>query len=172
MAQNNDEVVATIENANIGWLNFQGKGTPMNAPGDRNFTIFLQPEVAEQMARDNWFIKLTKEREFDGEIVGNDPYLQVSVKYRARDGREVKPPRIVMIGETSGKRTELDEETVGLLDSVDIAQVDCTIRQYNWEMPGGKSGIKAYLKTMYVTIKEDYLDLKYSGVDLSGKGDD
>ncbi len=47
-----------------------------------------------------------------------------------------------------------------VLDWVDIAKVDLTIRPYHWGF-GGKSGIKAYLQTLYITIHEDPLDQKY-----------
>jgi hypothetical protein len=76
------------------------------------------------------------------------------------------PPRIVLI--TSRGKTNLDESMVSLLDWADIENVDMIVRPYNWDV-NGKTGIKAYVKSLYVTIREDELELKYLDVPDSGQ---
>jgi hypothetical protein len=62
---------------------------------------------------------------------------------------------------TSRGRTNLGEDAVEMLDWADILNVDLIVRPYEWNV-NGKTGIKAYLQSIYVTIQEDALEQKYS----------
>lgn len=142
----------TVENAKIIWPNFSGLEGQFNAKGDRNFTIVLEPTDAQQMAEHGWNVKFRDPRD-----EGDDPQatLQVSVNFKGR------PPVVYMI--TSRGRTHLGEDMIGLLDSVEIIQADLMVNPYEWNV-NGKSGVKAYLDKMFVTIREDVLDRKYADV--------
>lgn len=141
-----------IEDARLVFRNFEGRETMYNSAGDKNFCVVLEESVARQMATDGWNVRRLKPRDDDPE---GEPYVQVSVGYK------IRPPKIYMI--TSKGRTPIGEENVEILDWVDIKLVDLIIRPYSWNV-GGRGGIKAYLQTMYITIEEDYLDLKYADV--------
>jgi len=156
------EVVSniTVENAIIGFRNFTGKESQFNRAGSRNFCIFLEPELAKTLESDGWNVKFLKPRDPD-----EDPqaYLPVEVKYLSY------PPKITLI--TGTGRQFLDEDTVNILDWAEFESVDLIVRPYNWEL-NGKIGVKAYLKTMYVTIVEDELAKKYRDVPISGTAGD
>lgn len=138
----------TIEDAHVVFRNFTGRETMYKPAGYRTFCVILPPDLAEVMETDGWNIKTLKPR---GEA---DPerYLEVAVGFKFR------APRMVMI--TSKNRTILDEETCELLDRCEARVWDLTIRAYRWTV-NGKSGIKAYLKTVFAVLHEDYLETKY-----------
>lgn len=144
-----------IEDAHIMFRNFSGAEGQFNPAGRRNFCVLLPLEMGDELSRDGWNVKALPPREEGDEP---QPYLQVAVSY------DNIPPKIVMI--TSHSKTVLDDETVGLLDAVDIETVDLIIRPYNWTLATGKSGVKAYVKSMYVTVAEDEFEGKYSDLPI------
>lgn len=146
-----------MEGVRIIFRNFAGKEGQYNREGDRNFAVLLDDKTAQAMAEDNWNVKWLQPR---GEEEEETPqaYLPISVNFKGR------PPRIVMI--TSRGRTNLDEDSIEMLDWVNIINVDLIVRPYEWTV-NQKSGVKAYLQSIYVTIEEDALELKYSDLNQS-----
>jgi hypothetical protein len=146
-----------MEGVRIIFRNFEGKEGPYNRQGERNFAVLLDDKVANMMAEDGWNVKWLKPREDIAEEGEEDqPYLPVSVRY------DVFPPHIVLV--TSRNRTVLNESQIEILDYSDITNVDLIVRPHNWDV-NGKTGIKAYVKTMFVTIEEDALVRKYAELD-------
>jgi hypothetical protein len=153
-----------MEGMRLVFRNFQGKEGQYNRAGDRNFGVILPNDVAESMLADGWNVKYLKPREEDEEPE-ETPWISVSVNFD-----KGKPPKIMLV--TSRGRTKLDEDTVDQLDWVDIAvdeetgqpKCDLIVRPYTWEV-SGRTGIKAYLQSMYVTIEEDELERKYAALD-------
>lgn len=148
-----------MENARLIFRNFEGREEKYNRKGDRNFGLIIEDsEVAQQLAEDGWNIKeLTPKNNDDYDDTPEVVYwLPVTVRF------DNVPPKVMLV--TRRKKTRLNEENINTVDYANIAKVDLTVTPYDWEV-NGKSGIKAYLQTMYVTINEDEFADKYADLE-------
>lgn len=142
-----------INDARLIFRNFAGKRTEYNAEGRRNFCVVLDNEIAQKMADDGWNVKWPKTVDPDRDPL--PPYIQVAVRF------DNYPPAVYLV--TSRGKTRLDEDTVSGLDWAEIEKVDLKITGSQWQH-GNKTGIKAYLKSMFVTIVEDELEMRYADI--------
>ena len=143
-----------IEGANIIWKNFSGERDKFN-PGKRGFSVVIDDAVmADELKQEGWNVKERPLQE------GTDPSEQewtLPVKLNMNRYTQVW----LIVG---NHKTLLNEDTVAQLDVVDIVNCDISIRPYEWEM-SGRTGITAYVDSMYVTIRENKFAEKYADLD-------
>lgn len=143
--------VVQIDNARIIYRNFAGAPSKFNREGDRNFAIIIEDQdIADALTEQGWNVKIKPPRE-----EGDDPFMFLPVKVKFND----RGPRVYLQNSLEGRnRVMLDEDAVGMLDHVDITNVDLDIRPYDWDVQG-KTGRTAYLQSICVTQEVDrFLD--------------
>ena len=143
-----------IEGATIIWKNFSGERDKFN-PGKRGFSVVIDDSVmADELKQEGWNIKERPLQE------GADPSEQewtLPVKLNMNRYTQVW----LIVG---NHKTLLNEDSIAQLDVVDIVNCDISIRPYEWEM-SGRTGITAYVDSMYVTIRENKFAEKYADLD-------
>lgn len=151
MPRNYNIPLQTLRDIQFNFRNFSGEKTMYNAKGNREFGIVLNPEQAAVLTNAGWNVRHSKPNSDYDESEGRY-YITVRVRF------DNFPPKVVLIaGET---RQILSEANIGLLDSVAVIKADVVLSPYEWSGEGG-SGIKAYLKTLYITIVQDELEAQY-----------
>lgn len=152
MGRPNNIPDVTLLDVRIVFRNFAGGPTKFNpAGGIRSFSAILPEDIAQQMIADGWPVKYLQPRE-DGEAP--QAHLPVKVTPSTRN-------KAVLV--SSRGRTTLTEHTIAMLDFADIKKVDLIVHASPWDV-NGNSGYKPYMSSLFVTINEDELDLKYANV--------
>lgn len=136
--------------------NFTGKDDKFGREGDRSFSIVIEDDaLAEQLANDGWNVKPLTPRDPDEKV---NHFIKVKISFR------VRPPKIWLL--TNHKRTLLDEDTIATLQYARIENADVVVSPWRWEV-NGKTGIAAYLETLYVKIEDDPFADKYADYESS-----
>lgn len=136
--------IVQIDDARIIYRNFSGAPSQFNREGDRNFAVVIpDQEIADALIEQGWNVKIKPPRDDQ-----DTPFMFLSVKIKFND----RGPNVYL--KTGHALNKLTEETVGMLDDVDIVSVDLDIRPYDWEI-NGKTGRTAYLHSMQVTQQID-----------------
>lgn len=148
--------ILEIEDARIIYRNFAGAGSKFNREGDRNFAVIIpNQDICDELMDNGWTVKIKPPRE-----EGDEPFmfLPVKVKFNNRG-----PAAYVVSGDSV---TRLNEDTIDMLDEIDIASVDMDIRPYDWEV-NGKTGRSAYLQAINVVQNIDRFGARYAEEDIT-----
>ena len=131
--------ILQMDDARIIFRNFSGAPSQYNREGDRNFAVVIPDEgLANRLVEDGWNVKIKDARD-----AGDPPFMYLPVKIKFND----RGPICYL--QTGNRLNKLDEESIDILDNVDIASVDLDIRPYVWEV-NGKTGRSAYLQSIKV----------------------
>lgn len=149
--------VLQIDDARIIFRNFRGEGGKFNKEGDRNFALIIpNEEMAEALQNDvnkfgaGWNVKIKPPRE-----EGDEPFIYLPVKVKFND----RGPVVYL--QSGRNRVKLDEESISMLDDIDISSVDLDIRPYDDEI-NGKPFRAAYLQSMCVTQEIDRFAARFA----------
>ena len=148
--------ILEISDARIIYRNFAGVGSKFNREGDRNFAVIIpNKELCDELIEAGWNVKIKDPRdEYEEPFM----FLPVKIKFNSRG-----PAAYVRSGD---RVTRLNEETIAMLDEIDIASVDMDIRPYDWEV-NGKTGRTAYLQAIDVTQNVDRFGARYAEEDVT-----
>lgn len=149
-----------INNAVLMFKNFKGEerrdpntNEVVNDAGERNFGVALNNEIAAELDRLGFKIRLRADRDDpEGEPL---PWIQIKVSYKFDDNR--KPVIKQYTSKTGPEGEELDEDEVGDLDKAPYEKAMVRFNGRQWKK-AGKSGTTAYLKNLNIVIREDSFD--------------
>ena len=136
--------ILQIDDARIIYRNFRGEASKYNREGDRNFALVIpNEEIADALTKEGWNVKVKPPRDED-----DQPFMFLPVKIKFND----RGPSVYLV--TGDRHNKLDEESIGLLDDIDIASASMDVRPYDWEV-NGKTGRAAYLQSLEVIQEID-----------------
>lgn len=150
--------ILQFDDVEIKWPNFSGKQDKYNRDGKRTFNIIIpDEEMKEALVAEGWNVK-TRPANDDYE----DPlyYLPVKILYHDEELAHLDPVVTLITGRS---QNELDEETIGTLDHIDILEIPhMDISPYDWEVQG-KTGRTAYLKKAIIVQEVDRYNAYLAG---------
>ena len=131
--------ILEIEDARIIYRNFEGVASKFNREGDRNFAVIVpNDKIKDILVEAGWNVKIKPPRDED-----DTPFMFIPVKVKFNNRG---PAAYLRSGETV---TRLNDETIGILDEIDIQSVSMDLRPYDWDV-NGKTGRTAYLQAINV----------------------
>lgn len=149
--------ILQVDDAKIIFRNFAGRGDKYNREGERNFALLIpDEELAEMLQNDvnrdgaSWNVKIKPPRE-----EGDTPFMYLPVKVKFND----RGPAVYL--KTGNNINRLSEESVAILDDIDIRSVDMDIRPYD-DVINDKPFRAAYLQSIHVVQEIDRFAARYA----------
>lgn len=148
-----DERNFEVQDAFIFWTNFSGKPNQYGSVA-RSFNLAVPKEAVPDLVTLGYRVREEVVGELTNEKTGESvPAKTYFINIKVNMDSEY-PPTVKMFSEYKGKKTQTtitDNETLAILDTVDIKTCDLAVHSYMSKKIDGKC--TGYLKTLYV-IKE------------------
>ena len=151
-----------LENTNfIFSTNFAGDPSKDKYNDSRRKANILVPRSqVEDLRAKGVNVRETRPREFDDPNDYNPDYFVLAqVKYRKRDGSLVKYPPKVYLVVGNNAPVLLDEDSIGVLDTIRVKNVNAVLSPYVTDGAQGRR-ISMYVRVMYV--EQDLSDDPYA----------
>lgn len=148
---NNSRETIVLKDIGVLFRNFAGEARQFNPSGERNFNARVTEEQAKMLRSKGFRVREIAPNKYNDETTY---ILKVKVSYK------FEAPNVFIMSQMGKRR--LEEDTIGELDHLSIAKCDISINGSNWTMPSGETGVTAYLRSAYVTLNVDPLDLEYA----------
>lgn len=151
-----------LENARIKWAfsHFAGLEEGFNQAGDHNFTVILDNDLADELYAKGWNVKSSEPLE-----EGDPPERHLKVKISARNGL----PLIYFIKiAPDGRKRKIQIDEASYLKQIrrDTCEgIDVIVQPSpsdKWTRADGERGVSAYVKEMYVSMRESSIGAKYA----------
>lgn len=155
--------IENLTNRDIIYRNFSGRTSQFNKNGNMKFSIVIDPNMADRLAKEGWNIKRRPSKNDENEEFCT---LEVRVRFDLSFAR----PKIKQF--TRGSSVNITEDNVGNFDNAEFETADVVLRQYLWSTPAGDSGVAAQLSEMYVRLNEGVLESKWAAEDMTPGEDD
>lgn len=147
----------TLEDAKFfGRPNFAGAPDAFK-DSRRKFTVLIPLEVAEQLKKIGWNVKVT-EPQNDEQTPLAHMKVMVDFSTNPETGQERGPDIWVIKGE---KREKLDSKTAPILDRSRIIKMDMEIRGWEYDPEDNPGQLSARLVALIVTLEPNLLLDKY-----------
>ena len=163
--------VLEINDARLCFRNFKGAADQYNKKGDRNFALIVSggilddgtrkmeltaEEMADALMNDlnrfgvGWNVKIKVPRE-----EGDEPFIYLPIKVKFND----RGPSAFL--KSGRNQVKLSEDTIDMLDDIDILSADLDVRPYDDEI-NGKPFRSAYLQGIWVTQNIDRFAARFA----------
>lgn len=153
MSWNERPGVVTLYHAEVPFKNFIGAPTKFKKDGEQpNFTCIISEQDAETLKAQQW--------SGVGVIAPRDPADSVRHRINIKVGFR-KNPNLAFKYENDSRLHPITEETLSLLQSLNILYVDVSFEPSYWSRPTGEYGFTPYVTTLVATVSEDPLAREY-----------